>query len=171
MALSATAPSSLPAGDPVRARLKWFNEPKGFGFVVLEDGNIDAFLHITTLQRAGIDAVEEGVCLLCHIERGPKGAQVRQITAVMEEEGIAAPAPAADDDQAPKIRLEGTVKWYKPEKGFGFITPDDGKKDVFIHKTCLEQKGLDDLPPGARITMTVRIVPKGREVIDFDFLP
>ena len=64
--------------------------------------------------------------------------------------------------------MGGAVKWYKPDKGFGFVVPDDGKKDIFIHKTCLERHGIEHLPEGQRVTMTVRNVPKGREVIDFN---
>ena len=64
---------------PVKTRLKWFNNPKGFGFVCPEDEELDAFLHITTLQRAGVSALGDGASLLCIIERGPKGAQVREV--------------------------------------------------------------------------------------------
>ena len=39
--------------------------------------------------------------------------------------------------------MEGTVKWYKPDKGFGFIIPQDGLKDVFVHQSCLEKHGLE----------------------------
>lgn len=158
------------SAQAVRARLKWFNEPKGFGFVVLENGNIDAFLHITTLQRAGVDTLQDGACLLCHVEQGPKGAQVRQIVSLLEQDAVPPPAPANGTDPS-IIRMTGAIKWYKPEKGFGFVTPDDGMKDVFIHKTCLENKGLEELAPGVRLGMTVRVVSKGREVIDFDILP
>jgi CspA family cold shock protein len=44
----------------------------------------------------------------------------------------------------------GTVKWYNPEKGFGFITPDEGGKDLFVHRSVLERSGGRDLPEGLR---------------------
>ncbi|MFA5593186.1 MAG: cold-shock protein [Micavibrio sp.] len=66
--------------------------------------------------------------------------------------------------------MEGTVKWYKPDKGFGFIIPQDGQKDVFVHKTCLDRHGLPILIPGQKVRMTVRTVAKGREVADFDLI-
>lgn len=159
--------------DAVKARVKWFNVPKGFGFVVPEDGNYDAFLHVTTLKRAGVDRLGEGACLLCVIERTAKGAHVKEIMAILDAgawpEPIDPPASreTVDDDSFP---LTGTVKWYTPEKGFGFVIADDGLKDVFLHRQCLQRYGLSTIEPGTPLHMTVRNVPKGREVIDFLFL-
>jgi cold shock protein len=45
----------------------------------------------------------------------------------------------------------GTVKWFNPKKGFGFIAPDDGSKDVFVHITAVERAGLDTLSEGQKI--------------------
>jgi cold shock protein len=46
---------------------------------------------------------------------------------------------------------KGTVKWYSEQKGFGFIQPDDGSKDVFVHATALERAGLSGLAEGQKI--------------------
>src|ERR1035437_5728820 len=67
------APGAVSPENSVKARLKWFNNPKGFGFVVPENESIDAFLHISTLLRAGVLALGEGACLLCRIEHRPRG--------------------------------------------------------------------------------------------------
>ena len=45
----------------------------------------------------------------------------------------------------------GTVKWFNPTKGFGFIGPDDGSKDVFVHVSALEQAGLSTLKEGQKV--------------------
>ncbi|MDB3952967.1 cold-shock protein [Alphaproteobacteria bacterium] len=45
----------------------------------------------------------------------------------------------------------GTVKWFNPGKGFGFIVPDDGGSDVFVHVTAVEQAGLDGLQENQKV--------------------
>jgi CspA family cold shock protein len=46
---------------------------------------------------------------------------------------------------------QGTVKWFNPVKGFGFIQPDDGDKDAFVHISAVERAGLPNLAEGQRI--------------------
>jgi len=167
----ATAKALEAESEPLRSRLKWFNSTKGFGFVVPEDDPCDAFIHITTLQQADIHDLGEGAILKCHVVKGPKGALVTAVDSLVDI-GVA-PAPISfrlETDGEEKLEtMPGTVKWYKPDKGFGFIIPEDGMKDVFVHKTCLEKHGIDLLIPGQKVKMTVRTVAKGREVVDFDF--
>jgi CspA family cold shock protein len=49
----------------------------------------------------------------------------------------------------------GTVKWFNPDKGYGFIQPDDGGKDVFVHISAVEQSGLRNLQEGQKIAFDV----------------
>ena len=46
----------------------------------------------------------------------------------------------------------GTVKWYNSQKGFGFIQPDDGGKDAFVHVSAIERAGIGDLTEGQKIS-------------------
>ena len=50
------------------------------------------------------------------------------------------------------MRHSGTVKFYNSQKGYGFITPDEGEKDVFVHVTAVERSGIGSLDQGMRIT-------------------
>jgi cold shock protein len=45
----------------------------------------------------------------------------------------------------------GTVKWFNGQKGFGFIAPDDGSKDVFVHISAVERAGMNDLREGQKV--------------------
>jgi CspA family cold shock protein len=49
----------------------------------------------------------------------------------------------------------GTVKWFNPDKGYGFIQPDDGGKDVFVHISAVEKAGLRNLQEGQKIVFEV----------------
>jgi len=54
----------------------------------------------------------------------------------------------------------GTVKWFNAQKGFGFIQPDDGGKDVFVHISAVERAGMYNLNEGQKITFEVVRNPK-----------
>ena len=55
------------------------------------------------------------------------------------------------------------MKWFEPEKGYGFISPDGGGKDVFIHITALRRSGVAVLDPGQRVRVEVVDGKKGQE--------
>jgi CspA family cold shock protein len=56
----------------------------------------------------------------------------------------------------------GTVKWFNPVKGYGFIQPDAGGKDVFVHISAVEKAGLDGLREGDKVTYDM-ISDRGKE--------
>jgi CspA family cold shock protein len=57
----------------------------------------------------------------------------------------------------------GTVKWYNPTKGFGFIQPERGSKDVFVHASALERAGITRLDDGQKVTFDIESGRDGRE--------
>ena len=212
--------SSFDDGAQARALVKWLNVTKGFGFVPRVDGYPDAFLHISVLNRAGLQELVDGTENVCNISQGPKGPQVTRIVEVVG--GAPAPRqPSADRygdrggdrygdrdsygggyggdrysdrggyggggdrygssdrygsgggygdsdygssaSSGPEVEMSGTVKWFKPDKGFGFVTADDASKDVFVHKSVLRRCGLLQLEAGQRVQMRVQDASKGRE--------
>ena len=58
---------------------------------------------------------------------------------------------------------DGTVKWFNAEKGFGFIAPDDGTKDVFVHYSSIESSGYKSLEENQRVTFTASQGQKGMQ--------
>jgi len=56
---------------------------------------------------------------------------------------------------------EGTVKWFNAEKGFGFITPDEGSADIFVHYSAVQTKGFRTLEEKQRVSFDVVQGPKG----------
>ena len=58
----------------------------------------------------------------------------------------------------------GTVKWFNANKGYGFIEPEGGSKDVFVHISAIEAAGMNTLNDGAKITFDLETVKNGKEV-------
>ena len=60
------------------------------------------------------------------------------------------------------MKITGTVKWFNSTKGYGFIAPDDGSKDVFVHRSAVEAAGLDDLQDNQKIEFKI-VANQGKE--------
>jgi cold shock protein len=56
----------------------------------------------------------------------------------------------------------GTVKWFNPRKGYGFIQPDDGSKDVFVHISAVERSGIGNLNEGQKVSYDVQRGQQGK---------
>ena len=167
----------------VTATVKWFNPTKGFGFVSPEDGSPDAFLHVSAVQAAGYDALDEGATIVCDLARGPKGPQVASIQSVDNSTASRSPRPPRaggggfgydrggyDAGGAGGEEVDGTVKWFNADKGFGFITPSTGGKDVFVHVNVLRRSGMQTLQEGDQVRVTVRQGQKGPEAGKVEYL-
>jgi CspA family cold shock protein len=171
-----------PFATHVRATVKWYNPSKGFGFVTPDDGSQDVFLHVSAVEQAGLQSLDEGSIIVCDLADGQKGAQVSTIHSV---EAGTAPAQRSsrpstgsryprqsvgnyDDygyarEPGSGEPLEGMVKWFNSEKGYGFIASDQGGKDVFVHIRAVERAGLDTLRENQRVRFTQRAGQKGPE--------
>jgi len=60
----------------------------------------------------------------------------------------------------------GTIKWFSEQKGFGFISPDDGSTDLFVHQSALTGVGLRPLTEGTKVTYTAEAGDKGPRAVD-----
>ena len=174
--------SAAPSGPAIDAIVKWFNADKGFGFVELTDGSGDVFLHAAVLEAAGHATVDPGSKLSVQVGVGQKGRQVTAVVAVVAGTSTgAAPRTNARSlekassgrqrpDPATATSIEGVVKWFNVDKGFGFVACEDGEKDVFVHASIVERAGLRGLDEGQRIAMKVVRTQKGREAISITLI-
>jgi cold shock protein len=158
------------SGPDLDAKVKWYDSGKGFGFVELGDGSGDAFLHASVVERFGQGVPGPGAAARVRVGRGPKGPQVTELLELGPADPNAAlpprrQAPAYSPGPAlgPGQEMMGTVKWYNAQKGFGFITPENGGKDVFVHASALGRSGITDLNPGQVVRLQVVAGKKGPE--------
>jgi cold shock protein len=171
-------PTSKQSSEPVEASVKWFNADKGFGFVTVA-GSSDAFLPSRALEAAGHSSVPDGARLKVRITQGPKGPQVAEVievdasTAQVPSRAERRPAHRSSSQRAgsgPTEECLGSVKWFNVEKGFGFVAQDRGGKDVFVHVTTLDRRGLSELPEGRRVRMQISQSRKGPEARSIELL-
>ena len=64
----------------------------------------------------------------------------------------------------------GTVKWFSSEKGYGFITPDDGGKDLFVHYSGIAGNGYRSLDEGSKVSYEAEAGPKGPKAVNVQAL-
>lgn len=148
-----------PLGPPTQATVKWYKTDKGFGFVTLANGSGDAFLHVSVVERSGHGSLPPGATLAVRAGPGPKGLQVTELLSVDTTTAVQEPPRRPRPERPvyhpsvnrPTVEERGTVKWYNALKGFGFVGPDQGGKDIFVHASALERSGIMGLAQGQRV--------------------
>ena len=170
--------------------VKWFNTAKGFGFVQPDDGGSDVFIHISALNQAGLDSLDEGDKVDYELEQDRRSGKLAATQIVVTEKGAPQPRRAGGGGfggggdrggygggggggygggrdrgfgggggfgggERPRGAVmgsgSGTVKWFNPTKGFGFIKPEGGGQDIFVHISAVEQAGLSGLNEGQTV--------------------
>ncbi len=156
--------------------VKWFNTAKGFGFVQPDDGGSDVFVHISAVEQAGLRGLNEGDQVQYELEQDRRSGKLSAGQLVVTGQGEAPSRPRGGGggdrggfdrprsggfdrpprDFAPRGDAAGSgagvVKWFNPAKGFGFIQPDGGGQDVFVHISAVEQAGLRGLNEGQTVS-------------------
>jgi CspA family cold shock protein len=157
----------LSPSSPIEATVAWFNPDKGFGFVKTSEG-ADAFLHIRALETAGHDSVPAGARLQVRVGQGQKGLQVTEVLQVdlsTAQPSSGTASRTRTSEQGETSELEGSVKWYSPEKAFGFIGVNGGGKDVFVHRSAIVRSGLDTLSEGQPVVVKFVAGQRGPEAV------
>jgi CspA family cold shock protein len=165
-----------------RGKIKWFNGTKGYGFVTLDNGG-DAFCHASVLQSVGHQELPPGASIICDLADSQRGMQVVAIHSV-DLSTAEAPAPRGPRrefngsrggfgggyggggyNSAPSGPMtEGKIKFFNDQKGFGFVMPDSGNGDIYLHASALRRSGVQQVEPEQRIRFSTRQGNKGVEV-------
>jgi len=143
----------------VLGTVSWYESTKGYGFVTPDGGGAEIFLHSSAIVGGGVVAEGQRVAFL--VVDGEKGPQADHLLPLRAGSGGGGAGAGAADDGA-----DGTVTWFDPDKGFGFVTPVAGGDDVFVHVSSLAG-GLTELREGDRVTFDVvpgDRGPQGRDV-------
>jgi CspA family cold shock protein len=161
--------------------VKFFNAQKGFGFVVRDDGGEDVFVHISAVEAAGLTGLADGQPLEFTLtERNGRVSATDLVIdgeplpvverAPRERDGGFGDRPARgfgrDRDAAPMTngeRVEGVVKFFNGQKGFGFIQREDGGPDAFVHISAVERAGLSGLNEGQRVSFELEEDRRGKQ--------
>jgi CspA family cold shock protein len=133
----------------VLGTVSWYEPGKGYGFITPDGGGAEIFVHSSAIVGGGV--VSDGQRVAFLVVDGEKGPQADHLLPL----GAQAAQQAATSDGA-----DGTVSWYDGDKGFGFVAPDSGGEDVFVHVSALA-RGLTELAEGARVTYDVAAGEKG----------
>ena len=141
--------------------VKFFNTQKGFGFIQREDGGEDVFVHISAVERAGLEGLAEGQQLQFNlVDRGGK-ISAADLQVVGDVIAVAAKA-ATPQRQLTGEKATGTVKFFNAMKGFGFITRDDGQPDAFVHISAVERSGMRELNEGDKLEFDLEVDRRGK---------
>ena len=140
--------------------VKFFNAHKGFGFIQQDQGGEDVFVHISAVERAGLEGLAEGQQVkFTLVDRGGK-VSASDLEAVGDV--IAVEKKEAPQRELTGERATGTVKFFNGMKGFGFITRDDGQPDAFVHISAVERSGMSGLNEGDRLEFDIEVDRRGK---------
>jgi cold shock protein len=144
-----------------KGTVKFFNTQKGFGFIQQDGGGEDVFVHISAVERAGLEGLAEGQELQYNlVDRGGK-VSAQDLQVVGDVIAVAA-KPAAPARELTGERAKGTVKFFNGMKGFGFLVRDDGQPDAFVHISAVERSGLSALNEGERYEFDLEVDRRGK---------
>ncbi|NOT40738.1 MAG: cold shock domain-containing protein [Alphaproteobacteria bacterium] len=181
------APSPESGAIRVTGTVKWFNQDKGYGFVVSGDVDGDILIHRSIIEAYGCHAVLEGTTVEIDVIQKVKGLQARKVYN-LDETTAAKGAPNGvakgngNGDGKPPRRdimfheptgpvIEAVVKFFSRPKGYGFFVPVGGGLDVFGHMEVLRRCGIRELRQGQKVLIRVIETDKGLSATDVNLLP
>ena len=164
--LGAQASPQVVAPDGADGTVSWYDGDKGFGFITPESGGPDVFVHVRELA-GGLTELGEGDRVTYDIVVSEKGPQARDVRLARSSTPRGAPTTSSprarpghrEASDRPARGGEGVVARYDPDRGFGFIAPDAGGADLFVHVSVI--RGAEALYQGDRVRYQVRQSDRG----------
>ena len=139
----------------VLGTVAWYEPAKGYGFATVDGSDAEIFVHSSAIVGGGV--ITEGQRVAFLVVEGEKGPQADHLLPLGADAGAGPRQEAARPDGA-----DGTVTWYDAGKGFGFITPDSGDQDVFVHARSLSGD-VGELTEGDRVSYRLSEGEKGAQ--------
>ena len=176
MSDSTTVGTSGQNGCPIDATVKWYSNNKGVGVVTPHDGGGDAVLRKAALLMLGSARIAPGDSVNCRIAESSTGRQVSEVIAVRSADtarhrGGPSGQGARRSRTVGSVReghsptggpvTTGTVKFYDPWRGFGFVAPDGGGRDIYVDYRTLQAAHLPALEDRQRVQVVTRNGTKG----------
>jgi CspA family cold shock protein len=135
--------------------VKWYSYKKGYGFITSKECKSDILVHFSALEAANIRNLRPGDKLTFEISETGSGIQVKRLL-TFEDANY-------NPQNSQSFNIIGKLKWFNRVKGFGFVVPEDGGEEIFVHATIFQQANLLDIPQGTQMEVVTIRGPKGLE--------
>ncbi len=162
--------------ENARGRVKWFDMVRGFGFIVSDDCTSDVLFHSVMLQEHGRLGLPEGTGVEFEYAKRQRGLIVSRVLSFdltlatrpdpehrMRREHERARLSKAAGPKEPVI-----VRWFDPQRGFGFVVRPGSLDDIYIHHSVLRRAGLGDLTPDQVLHAVVAEGDRGLTIVSVE---